>query len=98
MTKRPVTIYGCSTDQQNECDYKYLARVWFFRTITIVVVSAVSVGGGLLWKTAEWKKQQEITTELLKSENVLLSNRMSKYEAIKYDIDTLKTWTRPRSR
>lgn len=97
--KRPLTIYDCSPEQQAECDYKYLARVWFFRTLVIVVTSSVGVAGSLLWKTAEWKSQQENKlmqhdTEIY-SIKVTYDTRLKRLENIKTDIDSLKSWSRP---
>jgi hypothetical protein len=101
-TKRPITIYDCSPEQHTECDYKYLARVWFFRTLVIVIASSVGVGGSMLWKTAEWKNDQENRIEthnnkilFLESRNENYDSRIKKLENIKSDLDSLKSWSRP---
>jgi hypothetical protein len=90
MTKRPVTIYGCSTDQKNECDYKYLARVWFYRTVAFVVVT----GSGCLiygaWDASAWKTANENRISEI-------DKRVANIEkTIQMDIDSVKTWTRPK--
>lgn len=96
-TKRPLTIYDCSPDQKNDCDYKYLARVWFFRTLVIVVVSGVGVAGSILWKTATWKKDTEYQITTLKSESESYDLRIKNIErTIKSDLDSLKAWNRPK--
>lgn len=98
-TKRPITIYDCSPDQKTECDYKYLARVWFFRTLVIVIASSVGVGGSMLWKTAEWKSQQENKIMQHDAEIYTIKEtydlRLKRLENIKTDIDSLKSWSRP---
>jgi hypothetical protein len=98
-TKRPLTIYDCSPEQHTECDYKYLARVWFFRTLVIVVTSSIGVGGSMLWKTAEWKNKQENEIDILKSKTDLYDSRIRKIELINENIntnlDSLKSWSRP---
>lgn len=93
--RRPITIYDCSPGQHTECDYKYLARVWFFRTLVIVIASSVGVGGSMLWKTAEWKKEKEYKIEALESKITNFDSRLKNVESIKVDIDSLKEWNRP---
>ena len=96
-TKRPVTIYDCSPEIKNDCDYKYLARVWFFRTLVIVVVSGVGVAGSVIWKTGVWKTETENTINMLKAESDLYDLRIKNIEhTIKTDLDSLKEWNRPK--
>lgn len=95
--KRPITIYDCSPEQHAECDYKYLARVWFFRTLVIVVVSGVGVAGSVLWKTASWKSDTEYQINTLKAESESYDIRLKSIErTIKSDLDSLKAWNRPK--
>jgi Tfp pilus assembly protein PilN len=96
MTKRPITVYGCSTDQKNECDYKYLARVWFFRTVAIFVSTAFVSVAFAVWSTAEWKTINDKDIIFLKEENSKNSARITKVESIKSDIDSVKAWIRPK--
>ena len=94
--KRPITIYDCTQDQHAECDYKYLARVWFFRTLAIVVVSGISVVAGVVWNTGIWKTQQENEISNVKSTLQIFDNRITKVETMESNIDTLKEWLRPK--
>ena len=68
MTKRPQTIYSsndkCNKEQKEECDYKYLARVWFYRSLTIFVLSVAGASASVIWYVAEWKKGTEIKLQL----------------------------------
>ena len=87
--KRPLTIYNCSPEQKIECDYKYLARVWFFRTVSVIVVS----GAGYLiygsWKTAAYTTATEYRINDIDS-------RLIKVEAMQSNVDTIKEWLRPK--
>jgi len=99
-TKRPITIYDCSPDQKIECDYKYLARVWFFRTLAVVIVSSVTVLGGIIWNGGIWKTQQENEISNIKGtielNSQLFDARLKKVEAMGSNIDSIKAWIRPK--
>ena len=92
MTKRPQTIYnktddGCSKDQKEQCDYKYLARIWFFRTVAIFI-GTIFVSSCLgVWYTVDWKKEQEYKV-------ADLDKRVTSVEKIQNDLDTIKVLLR----
>ena len=89
-TKRPLTIYGCSTDQKNECDYKYLARVWFYRTVTLFIVGVFGSSAYGVWQTASWKTQNENDVSGIKQEIVSHDVRIKNVEkTISAKLDTL---------
>jgi hypothetical protein len=96
MTKRPVTIYGCSTDQKNDCDYKYLARVWFYRTVAIFIGTIFVTSCLGVWYTVEWKTVNDRDIVFLKKETENNSKRISRMELVQSDVDTIKTWLRPK--
>lgn len=97
MTKRPMTIYGCSPDQKSECDYKYLARVWFYRSIAIFLGTAITASAGVFVFVGEWKKGTEIKLEIHDQKFIDSDVRIKRVESLlEKDIDSLKTWLRPK--
>jgi hypothetical protein len=96
MTKRPVTIFGCSTDQKNECDYKYLARVWFYRSAFLFIVSIFGTACGGIWFVNNWKNKTEGKVEFLTFEISSAKDDIKNIKAISHDLDSLKSWIRPK--
>ena len=85
---------------QEQCDTRYVLRVWFFRTIILSFITVVPGSYAIIWKISSFKYQLENNfTELKKDTDrrlIYMEGKIKEMEDLNKNIDTLKNWLRPR--
>jgi hypothetical protein len=85
---------GRSDCEFQECDNRYVKKIWLYTRIIVILVTLVSAGGVTVFATGSWTTNIENEIQGLTSDVNKINKDIIALRDIQKNIDTLKTEVR----